>query len=213
MLSENTHTLDIDIAKLLARTPGAMFTTIPGIGLRWAPGLYVELGDPARRRNVGCMAALGGVVPRLKQSGGPDKPAVIGHRTKQCSSFLKHVLFSSAVSVATYGHPEMRRAYKADKEMGRDCRVRLARKLLRIYLHMIDHQTFFLPPFLHKGGTRNQIRSYYAQTWPKVLIKWRDAGAIKEATAEGTPLRQWRDMAQELYDLDLSIKSPQTGRK
>ena len=33
------------------------------------------------------------------------------------------------------------------------------------------------------------------------------------SVAEGTPLRQWRDMAQELYDLELSIKSPQTGRK
>jgi len=46
-----------------------------------------------------------------------------------------------------------------------------------------------------------------------VLIKWRDAGAIKQATAEGTPLRQWRDMAQELYDLELDLRSPQTGRK
>jgi len=213
MLSDNTHALDIDIAKLLARTPGAMFTTIAGIGLRWAPGLYAELGDPARRRSVDRMAALGGMVPRLKQSGGSDKPAVIGHRSKQCSSFLKHMLFSSAVSVARYGHPEMREAYLVDKEMGRDCRIRLARKLLRIFLHIIDNQNFFLPPSLHERGTRDQIRDYYCKAWPKVLIKWRDAGAIKEATAEGAPLRQWRDMAQELYDIELSLKSPQTGRK
>jgi len=33
------------------------------------------------------------------------------------------------------------------------------------------------------------------------------------AAAEGAPLRQWRDMAQELYDIKLSITSPQTGRK
>lgn len=213
MLSKNLHVLDTDIAKLLARTPGAMFTTIPGIGMRWAPGLYAELADPARRRNVDSMSALGGLVPRIKQSGGPNSPPVIGHRTKKCCTILKHHLISAAVSVARYGHPEMREEYQADKDAGRDCRVRLARKLLRICLYINDNQTFFLPPSLHKHGARDQIRAYYVHMWPKILIKWRDAGAILEAVAEGAPLRRWRDMAQEFYGIELSLKSPQTGRK
>jgi hypothetical protein len=213
LLSSSLHGLDTDIAKQLARTPGAMLTAIPGIGLRWAPGLYSELGDPLRRRNVDSMAALGGIVPRIKQSGGPDSPAVVGHRGKCCSSFLKHILMSSAISVSQYGHPEMREAYQADKAIGRDARTRLAQKLLRITLHIIDHQNFFLPPSLHEESTHQQRSAYYANMWPKVLIKWRDAGAIKEATAEGAPLRQWRDMAQELYGLELDLRSPQTGRK
>ena len=50
------------------------------IGMRWAPGLYAELGDPLRRRSVHAMAALGGVVPRIKQSGGPDSPACSQNR-------------------------------------------------------------------------------------------------------------------------------------
>jgi transposase len=213
LLASSLHGLDTDIAKQLAHTPGAMLTTIPGIGLRWAPGLYAELGDPIRRRNVHSMAALGGIVPRLKQSGGPNKPAIVGHRGKICSSFLKHVLMSSTVSVSQYGHPEMREAYQTDKALGRDARTRLAQKLLRIVLHIIDHQTFFLPPSLHQDGTRDKVRQYYAAMWPKVLIKWRDRGAILEAVAEGTPLRKWRDMAQELYDIELDLRSPQTGRK
>ena len=213
LMSSTLRGLDTDIAKQLARTPGAMLTTMPGIGLRWAPGLYAELGDPIRRRNVHSMAALGGIVPRIKQTGGPDKPAVVGHRDKNCCSFLKHLLMSGAISVSQYGHPEMREAYQTDKALGRDARTRLAQKLLRISLHIIDHQTFFLPPSLHQGGTPEKVRAYYAMMWPKVLIKWRDRGAILEAVAEGAPLRQWRDMAQELYDLELSLKSPQTGRK
>jgi len=76
LLSSSMHGLDTDIAKQLARAPGAMLTTVPGIGLRWAPGLYAELGDPIRRRNVHSMAALGGIAPRVKQTGGPEKPAV-----------------------------------------------------------------------------------------------------------------------------------------
>lgn len=212
LLNQNLHRLDTDMAKALAATPGAMLTTIPGIGLRWAGGLYAELGDPLRRRNVHSMAALGGLTPRIKQTGGPEKAARVGHRSKACSTFLKHVLISSAVSIAEYGCPEMREAYQTDKALGRDARTRLAQKLLRISLYTMDHQTFFLPPSLHQGGAHHQLRAYYAKTWPKVLIKWRDAGAIREATAEGTPLRQWRDMAQELYELELDLCSPQTGR-
>lgn len=213
MLTGKLHMLDMDIAKLLAKTPRAMFTTIPGIGMRWAPGLYAELCDPARRRNVDSMSALGGLVPRVKQTGGPDKPAIIGHRSRKCCTILKHHLFSGGVSVARYGDPEMRAEYQADKDAGRDRYVRIARRLMRLCLYINDKQTFFLPPSLHRNGTRDQRRAYYAQMWPKVLIKWRDAGAILEATAEGAPLRVWRDMAQELYDIKLSLKSPQTGRK
>jgi transposase len=213
LLGHSLHGLDTDIAKQLATTPGAMLTTIPGIGLRWAPGLYAELGDPLRRRNVHAMAALGGIVPRIKQSGGPDSLAVVGHRGKACSSFLKHILLGSAVSISRYGHPELREAYQTDKTLGRDARTRLAQKILRVSLYIIDHQTFYLPPSLHQAGSQEQVRDYYAKAWRKVLIKWRDAGAIKQATAEGAPLRQWRDMAQELYGLELDLRSPQTGRK
>jgi len=213
LLSDSLRGLDTDIAKQLAHTPGAMLTTIPGIGLRWAPGLYAELGDPLRRRNVHSMAALGGIVPRIKQSGGPNSPAVVGHRGRRCSSFLKHILLGGAVSLSRYGHPELREAYQTDKAFGRDARTRLAQKLLRVSLHIIDHQTFYLPPSLHQDGSPEQVRDYYAKAWRKVLIKWRDAGAIKQATAEGAPLRQWRDMAQELYGLELDLRSPQTGRK
>jgi len=213
LLSESLRSLDTDIAKQLARTPGAMLTTIPGIGFRWAPGLYAELGDPLRRRNVHAMAALGGVAPGGKQTGGPNNEMRVGHRTKVCCSFLKHVLMSGAISISQFGHPEMRQAYRTDKDLGRDARTRLAQKLLRIALHIIDHQNFFLPPSLHEESTHEQRRAYYAKMWPKVLIKWRDSGAILEAVAEGTPLRQWRDMVQELYGLELSLKSPQTGRK
>jgi len=212
-LEQSLHGLDADIARLLARTPGALLTTIPGIGLRWAPGLYSELADPLRRRNVHSMAALGGIVPRLKQSGGPDSPAVVGHRSAKGSAFLKNILMGSAVSISQYGHPELKDAYRHDKQMGRDARGRLAQHILRVALYIIDHQTFYLPPSLHSGGSMNAIRDYYQSAWRKVLVKWRDSGAILDAIAEGAPLRQWRDMAQELYGIELDLRSPQTGRK
>jgi transposase len=209
----SVHALDCDIAKYLARTPGAMITTIPGISLRRAPGLYCELADPARRRAAGSLCALAGIVPYVKQTGGRDKPAVAKHRSHQCNHFLKNLVVGAAVSIAQYGDPDMRAIFSADKAMGRDARMRMARRVVRIALSTIDAQSFYLPPSLHKHSTHQQRRDYYRRMWPKVLVKWRDAGAIREAVAEGAPLRQWRDMAQELYDLELDLRSPQTGRK
>lgn len=213
ILSRSIHTLDIDIAKQLAPTKGAMLTTLSGIGLQWAPALFVELGDPLRRRNVHSMAALGGVVPCSKQTGGDDKQPVVGHRNRKCCTSLKHALMSGAISISQYGLPEMREAYQADKESGRDAKTRMAQKLLRISLHILDNGNFFLPPSLMQNCTKQQAAEYYEMMWPKVLVKWRDKGAILEATAEGAPLREWRDMAQDLYGIKLSLKSPQTGRK
>ena len=120
---------------------------------------------------------------------------------------------SAAVSVSEYGHAEMREAFRADEAQGRDARMRMARRLLRICLCLADNGAFFLPPSLHKGGAPAAVREYYAQAWPKVLIKWSNAGAILEAVAEGSPLKIWRDMAEELYGLELSVKSPQHVRK
>ena len=213
LMDKSLHNLDIDIAKQFAKTPGAMLTTIPGIGLRWAPALFVELGDPLRRRNVHSMAALGGIVPRSKQTGGDDKLPVVGHRNRKCCTTLKKTLMSGAVSISQYGLQEMRESYRHDLEMGRDARTRMAQKLLRVSLHILDVGNFFVPPSLMKEFTTQQMADYYKMMWPKVLVKWRDKGAILEATAPGAPLREWRDMAQDLYKINLSLKSPQTGRK
>jgi len=213
LMDKSLHNLDIDIAKQFARTPGAMLTTLQGIGLRWAPALFVELGDPLRRRNVHSMAALGGIVPRSKQTGGDGKQPVVGHRNRKCCTSLKKTLMSGAVSISQYGLQEMRVDYKHDLEIGRDARTRMAQKLLRVSLHIIDVGNFFIPPSLMQECTTQQMADYYKMMWPKVLVKWRDKGAILEATAPGAPLREWRDMAQDLYKIKLSLKSPQTGRK
>ena len=212
-LGKSLHDLDIDIAKQLARTKGAMLTTIPGIGLRWAPALFIELGDPLRRRNVHSMAALGGIVPGSKQTGGDDKDPVVGRRNRKCSSSLKLALMSGAFSIAQYGLKEMRESYRYDREAGRDAKARMAQKLLRISLHILDYGNFFVPPALMTDYTVQQMADYYEMMWPKVLVKWRDKGAILEATAPGAPLREWRNMAQDLYKIKLNLKSPQTGRK
>ena len=49
--------VDKDIARRLAPTPGAMLTTVPGIGVTLGAALYAEIGDPTRDR---CLKRLAG---------------------------------------------------------------------------------------------------------------------------------------------------------
>lgn len=50
------------------------------------------------------------------------------------------------------------------------------------------------------------------RAWDKMLVKWRDAGAIREAFSDGAPLEGWRTAFNEIYGVNLSKTSPYTGR-
>ena len=77
-ISECIAATDKDIARRLAATPGAMLTTVPGIGCNLAAALYAEIGDPARERCLKRMTSYAGLVARLKQTGGPDSGSLVG---------------------------------------------------------------------------------------------------------------------------------------
>ncbi|MFC1499170.1 transposase [Verrucomicrobiota bacterium] len=198
-----------DIARTLAPTPGAMLTTVSGVNIVTGAGLYAELGDPSRRQPVHRMASFAGIVDRLKQTGGPDKAARSLGRSRRGNKDVKKLIVDSAIKMGQFGHPEIKSEYSRRDSAGQDVRFTMARRMLRIYLRLIDNCDFFLPPSLLKNPSRNLLREYYQQAWTKTLIKWRNAGAIREAFAPGAPLEEWRCMLNKLYDLNLSNKSPQ----
>lgn len=201
--------LTLDIARRLAPTPGAMLTTVPGVNIVTGSGVYAELGDPARRQPIHRMTSFAGIVDRLKQTGGPDKAARSLGRSRRGNKDVKKLIVDSAIKMGQFGHPEIKSEYSRRDSAGQDVRFTMGRRMLRIYLRLIDHCDFFLPPSLLKNPNRDALREYYQQAWTKTLIKWRNAGAIREAFAPGTPLEEWRCMLNELYGLDLSNKSPQ----
>jgi transposase len=70
LLRRRLRALEGDIERMLDRHEvGSLLTTIDGIGPQTAARLVAELGDPARFRSAGALAAYIGVVPRLRQSG------------------------------------------------------------------------------------------------------------------------------------------------
>jgi transposase len=206
------HETDKDIARRLAATPGAMLTTVQGIGITLGAALYAEIGDPARARCLRSMAAYGGLVPRLKQTGGPDQDArALGHARRACVP-LKRTLMDIALKIGQYGPDELKADYRRRDNEGQDVRRTLGRRMLRICTHLIRHQDFFLPPAMLAEQSADIRRAYFQKAWDGVLIKWRNAGAIQQAFAPDAPLEQWRVMLNERYNLTLSKLSPQADR-
>ena len=207
------HDVNTAIAHHLAPTPGALLTTVPGIGITRAADLYAEIGDPSRDRCLRNLSSYAGLVARLKQTGGPDKEAWTQGRSRRACVPLKRCIMDIALKVGQYGHDELKADYQRRVNEGQDPRLTMGRRMLRICSHLVRHQDFFLPPSLLVGNATHEARrDYYARAWDKVLIKWRDRSAIKQALADGTPLEQWRLMLNELYNLNLSKLSPQYDR-
>lgn len=206
------HDVNKAIAHHLAVTPGAMLTTVPGIGITLAAALYAEIGDPNRQRCLRQMSSYAGLVARLKQTGGPEKEAWTQGRSRRACVPLKRCIMDIALKVGQYGHPDLKADYQRRVEQGQDPRLTMGRRMLRICTHLVRNTDFFIPPSLLSDCSREQRRQYYARAWDKVLIKWRDRSAIKQALADETPLEEWRRMLNELYDLDLSRISPQYDR-
>ena len=199
------------IARALALTPGAMLCTVPGLSIMLSSGLYAEIGDPTRQRSIEQLASYAGIVDRLKQTGGPDSETRSKGRSRRGHRVLKRVVVDIALKTGQHGHPELKADYSRREALGQDARFTMARRMLRICNHLIQHTDFFLPPSLLKEATHEQLRNYYAQAWPRMLVKWRNAGAIEQAFAPGAPLEEWRIMLNDRYDLSLSKKSPQAA--
>jgi len=208
-LDQTLHQLRHDLAVHIAGTPGAMLTTMPGVSIVLASGLYAELGDPQRRRGVRRLCAYGGLVPRLKQTGGSAHEAVTHGPFRRCNQPLANLLFQLSALVRQHGCEDMRLDAARREQAGQDVDRAFGRRQLRTVLHLLDHQAFFLPPDLRARSNRDELRAYYAAYWPRLLLKWRDAGAIQQALAKDAPLESWRLMLNELYDLNLSKISPQ----
>ncbi len=206
------HDINQQVARRLAVTPGAMLTTAPGIGIILASGLYAEIGEPARQRNMASLAAYGGMASRLKQTGGPDSSARSLGRSRRACIPLKRRLIDIALSIGQYGADELRADYKRREEAHQDVRFTMGRRMLRICAHLVQHEDFFFPPSILKNPDPEIRKAYILKTWDPILIKWRNSGAIQQAFADGTPLEKWRTMFNELYNLNLSKLSPQYER-
>lgn len=205
-LDKSIGTLDREVAYWLARTPGALLTSIPGLGITLAAGWTAELGPPNQWRAVRQLCSYAGVVPRTEQTGGPDKEPVTGPVQQRCNKRLKNVVLQAVEKVCLYGSEDLRRTAQILDVRGAHTSFAMAKRIVRICKYLALTGTIYRPRALMDPQTPQEtLADYYRASWDKLLEKWRAKADLRDVFAPNHPLGKWRDMARELYALDLRL--------
>jgi transposase len=207
-LSRNADQLRRQAAILLASTPYAMLTSIPGIGFTLATGMAAELGDPSRLYSVDSLCCFAGIVPRTTQSGGPDQPACQGHTPARCNHILKDWTVQSAQKIHLYGPSELKERISRWNANGQHGIYAGARRYLRLLRTLVLNQIPYLDPRGRSSLASDQDRADAAlSAWQILTRKWR---TIPEGIAliakETTPLGFWRRLVMESRSVHLPLQ-------
>lgn len=205
-VQDNIDALEREMAVWLAQTQGAFLMTVKGVGMVLAAGVAAEIGDPATQKPVNNLVSYAGIIPRVSQTGGPEAEAYIGSVAHRCNRILKDYIVQSASHIGLHGVADLMDDHHRRDAAGQHANYGIARRYLRIGMHLMRNSTIYLPPTLRGSKVPPEARvEYYQILWPYLLDKWKKYGAHKIAFAPETPLGQWRNMVQELYSIDLKM--------
>lgn len=205
-LQDNLAALEREMAMWLAQTQGAFLMTVRGVGMVLAAGVAAEIGDPTTQKPVNNLVSYAGIIPRVAQTGGPEAATHIGSVSKRCNRVLKDYLVQSASHLGLHGVADLMADHKRRDAAGQHANYGIARRYLRIGMHLMRHSTIYLPPPLRGPSVPAQERvAYYQSCWPNLLEKWTKYDAQTVAFAPENPLGQWRTMMQELYGIELKM--------
>ena len=205
-LQGNVEQMEKEIAIWLAQTQGAFLTTVRGIGIVLASGVSAEIGDPNEQKPLNNLASYSGIIPKVKQSGGPEGQKSTGHVKKRSNRILKDYLVQSASHMGLHGPEDLMADYKRRDAAGQHADFGMARRYLRMAMCLMRTSQVYLPPNLRKKGTDPKERAnYYSMMWPTLRDKWQKAGALEAAFADDHPLGRWRNMIEDLYEIKLTL--------
>lgn len=213
-LQDNIDALERETAVWLAQTQGAFLMTVKGVGMVLAAGVAAEIGDPATQRPVNNLTSYAGIIPRVSQTGGPDSEAHTGSVAKRCNRILKDYLVQSASHIGLHGVADLMEDHHRRDAADQHANYGIARRYLRMGMHLMRNSTIYLPPALRGSNASPTERvEYYQVFWPYLLDKWKKYGAQHVAFAPENPLGQWRDMIQDLYDIELKIPDQKKSKR
>jgi hypothetical protein len=205
---------DRELAYWLARTPGALLTSIGGIGITLAAGWTAELGPPQQWRAVRRLCSYAGVISKSKQTGGPDKEPLTGHTQHRCNKRLKNVVLQAVEKVRLFGPEDLRQTAQQLEARGAHTEFALAKRLVRLAKYLVTTGTMYRPKALLDPDTPKPVlAAYYQALWDKLVQKWKGKADLKDVFAPGQPLGQWREMAKELYALELRLPQQRAARR
>ncbi len=205
-MQESIQQLEKEIAEILAQTQGAFLTSVRGIGIVLAAGVSAEIGDPNKQKAINNLISYSGIIPKVKQTGGPQGKIQIKKVGKRCNRILKDYVVQSASHIGKHGPDELMSDHKRRDAQGQHADFGMARRYLRMALCLMrSHQTY-LPKKYRNGKIKMEERAgYYLMAWPKLHEKWQRVSALDIAFDKHMPLGQWRNMIQEFYEIELKL--------
>ena len=205
-IQDNIQQLENEIAIWLAQTQGAFLTTVRGIGIVLAAGVTAEIGDPNEQKPVNNLVSYSGIIPRVKQTGGPEGKTCTGKVAKRCNHILKNYVVQSGNHIGLHGPVDLMADYKRRDAGGQHADFGIARRYLRMAMCLMRNWQIYMPPHLRNNKAKREDRvGYYLMIWPKLIEKWNKFGALDIAFAKENPLGRWRHMVQKLYGISLTL--------
>jgi len=199
--------LKFEAANLLASTPYAFLTSLPGISFVLAAGVAGELGNPDSMSRLDSLCAYAGIVPATYQSGGPDSPANTGKTSRRCNHILKDWVAQSSQKLRQYGPPEWKARFAKWEAGGQHYLFAGARRYLRVMRTLVRNQIPYESPEARMRDATRAVRAASAEaTWETLVKKWRLVPGWQELVfAEDKPLGFWRQLAMELHGANLPL--------
>ncbi len=137
-MQESIQQLEKEIAEILAQTQGAFLTSVRGIG----------------------------IIPRVKQTGGPQGETQIKKVGKRCNRILKDYVVKSASHIGKHGPDELMSDYKRRDAQDQHADFGMARRYLRMALCLMRSSQTYLPPKCRNTNVKMEKRAeYYLMAW------------------------------------------------
>jgi transposase len=205
-LDECIQQLEKEIAFVLSQTQGAFLTSIKGIGIVLAAGICSEIGDPFIQGSAANLVSYAGVVPRVKQSGGPESEPRVGSVSKRNNHILKDYLVQASNHIGRHGPEDLKQDFKRRQCQAQNAEFGMARRLMRITMGMMKTWQIYMPGNLRTDQVDKKDRArYYLSIWPYITEKWSKLAPLEKVFAKDQPLGQWRDVVQQLYEIKLGF--------
>ena len=205
-LQDSIEQLEKEMALWLAQTQGAFLTTLRGIGIVLASGTTAEIGNPTKQGPVANLVSYSGIIPRSKQSGGPEGKIRTGKVAKRSNRILKNYVVQSANHIGLHGPEDLMADYKRREDSDQHADFGIVRRYIRISMCLMRTSQIYIPKRLRAKGINLEERAgYFLMIWPALRNKWAKLGALEVAFSNDNPLGRWRNMVQELYEIKLKI--------
>jgi len=205
-LQEGIGQLETEIALNLAQTQGAFLTSVRGIGIVLAAGVSAEIGNPFEQKPINNLVSYSGIIPRVKQTGGPQGKTKTGKVARRCNRIVKDYVVRSASHLGLYGPADLKSDYQRRQANEQHADFGMGRRYLRMAMCLMRTSQTYLPSQLRKAQTQIQDRAdYYVMSWPQLRDKWQKSGALETAFSADQPLGQWRKIVQHFYGIKLTL--------